>query len=268
MPRLFVLSGADRGRTVDVDGPVVLGRAPEADVRLRSNAVSRAHAKLAPGPDGWTLEDLGSSNGTRVDGATLTGTVAIEDGAVFQVGDVELRFRAEVPQAEAPSTEATPPQPVAAPEPEVELEGAPAEIELEGEWDDDADASLPLRSGPTHASDVRVASRKLADAARGDEDPKPKPKPRPAARRERPKDLPTGRSEAATLGKPVLQYQRVERRSGLFAADLAQQPWYLRWGLYLVAGLLFAALAYGAFTLVQGVKGTRADVNAPAPSTP
>ena len=77
MPRLYVLSGDDLGRTFDVDGPTVIGRGERADVRVRDASVSREHARLEPseGPggtaQGWRVVDLGSRNGVFVDGARV-----------------------------------------------------------------------------------------------------------------------------------------------------------------------------------------------------
>lgn len=54
------------------DGEVVVGRSAECGVVIDDDRVSRRHAVLAPGPSGWTVADLGSKNGTLVDGRPVT----------------------------------------------------------------------------------------------------------------------------------------------------------------------------------------------------
>lgn len=67
----FVLrgvSGAVFGKVFPVAGPVVIGRAAEADISVAADEISRRHALVKPTPDGLAVEDLGSSNGTYVNG--------------------------------------------------------------------------------------------------------------------------------------------------------------------------------------------------------
>lgn len=67
----FVLrgvSGAVFGKVFPVAGPVVIGRAAEADIAVAADEISRRHALVKPTPDGLAVEDLGSSNGTYVNG--------------------------------------------------------------------------------------------------------------------------------------------------------------------------------------------------------
>ncbi len=67
----FVLrgvSGAVFGKVYPVTGPVVIGRAAEADISVAAEEISRRHALVKPTPDGLQVEDLGSSNGTFVNG--------------------------------------------------------------------------------------------------------------------------------------------------------------------------------------------------------
>ena len=49
-----------------VAGPVVIGRAPECDISVPADEMSRRHALVKPTPDGLQVEDLGSSNGTYI----------------------------------------------------------------------------------------------------------------------------------------------------------------------------------------------------------
>src|SRR3712207_356963 len=60
-----------------------LGRSRECDVVLDDANVSRKHAEIRPGPQGWTIADLGSTNGTRVNGREVRGAQPINDGDRF-----------------------------------------------------------------------------------------------------------------------------------------------------------------------------------------
>lgn len=72
---------------------VLIGRATEAAVRLSDTSVSRRHAEIRPQGDGWVVVDLGSTNGTRVNGAVVTER-RLQDGDAITVGDAALRFEA------------------------------------------------------------------------------------------------------------------------------------------------------------------------------
>jgi hypothetical protein len=77
------------------DGPVTIGRSADATVHLNDTSVSRRHAEVRPRPDGdgFVIVDLGSTNGTRVNGATVTER-RLQDGDTISVGDSQLRFDA------------------------------------------------------------------------------------------------------------------------------------------------------------------------------
>jgi pSer/pThr/pTyr-binding forkhead associated (FHA) protein len=73
----------------------VLGRSTDAVVALPDRLASRSHAAVRhDGAEGWTIHDLGSRNGTWLDGTRIT-TGALHDGAVIRVGTSELVFRLE-----------------------------------------------------------------------------------------------------------------------------------------------------------------------------
>jgi signal transduction histidine kinase len=76
------------------DGVHVLGRTSEADIRLAYSSVSRAHAKIhALAGQDYEIEDLGSRNGTRVNGVPLRGRCRLRSGDRIQVGSrVLLQF--------------------------------------------------------------------------------------------------------------------------------------------------------------------------------
>lgn len=60
------VSGAVFGKVFPVAGPVVIGRATECDIPVQADEISRRHALVKPTPDGLSVEDLGSANGTYV----------------------------------------------------------------------------------------------------------------------------------------------------------------------------------------------------------
>ena len=57
-----------------------------------------------------------------------------------------------------------------------------------------------------------------------------------------------------TSGKRLLQYHKVENTGGLLSAELSQQPFFVRWLLYLLAAGLFAGLAWGAYRLTGAAR--------------
>lgn len=60
------VSGAVFNKVFPVTGPVVIGRAAECDISVPADEISRRHALIKPTPDGVSVEDLGSSNGTYI----------------------------------------------------------------------------------------------------------------------------------------------------------------------------------------------------------
>jgi serine phosphatase RsbU (regulator of sigma subunit) len=96
MPDLIVQSGASTGARFAFAREAEIGRSSRAAVPLKDASVSRRHALLAPGPQGWTLRDLGSQNGTRLNGRTVTAAVRIVDGDRVTVGTVECLFQEDV----------------------------------------------------------------------------------------------------------------------------------------------------------------------------
>ena len=93
------VSGEAFGRTYPVHGSTAVGRAPECDLRIDEPGLSRVHARLLPTDDGLLLEDLGSTNGSFLNGKrVLRGEARIGD----EIGFDTLRFRLIAPgQADA-----------------------------------------------------------------------------------------------------------------------------------------------------------------------
>jgi S1-C subfamily serine protease len=93
---LEVLSGEDAGRFVEVDRPLVLGRVSGSDVVIRDARASRRHAELKPEDGALRLRDLGSANGTLVDGQPAR-EVALHGGEEIRIGRVRIAVLAEEP---------------------------------------------------------------------------------------------------------------------------------------------------------------------------
>jgi DNA-binding winged helix-turn-helix (wHTH) protein len=77
------------------DGDNTVGRDPQCTVWLDASGVSRRHARIRTvrGDAAVLLQDLGSKNGTLVENSPITGQVRLTDGAVIQIGSVELKLR-------------------------------------------------------------------------------------------------------------------------------------------------------------------------------
>jgi hypothetical protein len=73
-------------------GGGVVGRSRDCDIVLEDTGVSRRHAELRPTPDGWTLRDLGSTNGVRVDGLPVVGLHVLQPGERIDLGSTEIVF--------------------------------------------------------------------------------------------------------------------------------------------------------------------------------
>ena len=84
---LLVVEGAEPGKRIFLDKAVLLiGRdEEECDLVVAERQVSRHHALISLGDDGYTLKDLGSKNGTFLNGKELEGPHALQDGDEIQI---------------------------------------------------------------------------------------------------------------------------------------------------------------------------------------
>jgi transcriptional regulator with GAF, ATPase, and Fis domain len=102
--------GPDRGKELRVDGSeparVLVGKSPSCALILSDPLVSRRHAALEPVGRRLRLVDLGSTNGTTVNGLAVA-DAALSGGEEIALGETVLRVRAEAPADSAPLTQAT-----------------------------------------------------------------------------------------------------------------------------------------------------------------
>ena len=80
-----------RGLKVNVMGPIIVGRAPGADILVPDDVVSRRHARFSLMGGDLMVEDLGSANGTRVNGEPVTQVQRCVEGDTVRIGSVEIK---------------------------------------------------------------------------------------------------------------------------------------------------------------------------------
>lgn len=312
MPRLYVLTGPDIGKSFALEAGATLGRAAECGVHLRDVSVSRHHARFEFTDGRWSIVDTDSRNGLVVGGLRVP-SAELHDGSEFALGEVLLRFRADsavaagaAPPAEKMAQAAGPARREPSPSDELRNqlartdlvrarapEGAASpppraprseeEIVLEGDWDGERAPEKPAVAPPSSAASrssagtaasvappssasSEASAAPAARASSGSSAWTPAParaapgSAAPAAPRapSQPSTAPPRVSAPVPIGSPraggitqtgkgVLQYNKVADRPGFFSADLSQQPWWVRLGVYLLALVVFAVLLYATF---------------------
>jgi hypothetical protein len=95
VPRtLVVTEGALQGTSVTLaNTPVTLGRAHDSTLVLTDDYASNRHARLVPQGDSWTLEDLGSTNGTYLGSAKVTRALPVPVGTPIRIGKTVMELR-------------------------------------------------------------------------------------------------------------------------------------------------------------------------------
>lgn len=94
-PRLEVIAalGHEPGTVFDLREGATLGRSDHADVRVEDPFASSAHARVFPGGDFMNVEDMGSTNGTYLNGRKLRGPERLKVADVIRIGDSEYRYQ-------------------------------------------------------------------------------------------------------------------------------------------------------------------------------
>lgn len=125
--RLIVRRGPQPNQIYELNkGIITLGRDITNDIVINDPEVSRHHSRLTQGGGGYTLEDLGSTNGTFVNGQRLTGARPLSPGDTIGMGEtVTLAYESAVAGMPADPRQAAtmvggqpqPPQPYGPPQP-------------------------------------------------------------------------------------------------------------------------------------------------------
>jgi len=90
--RVATAAGLRSGSAFDLTEGALLGRGDQADIVLEDSFASSRHARLVPHGDVMVLEDLGSTNGTYLNGEPLRGPQPLHVGDRIRIGDSEFTF--------------------------------------------------------------------------------------------------------------------------------------------------------------------------------
>jgi hypothetical protein len=93
-PRLHVVAamGHEPGTVLALDGGATLGRSDSAEIRVDDPFASSAHARIYPRGDFMYLEDMGSTNGTYLNGRQVKAPERLKVADVIRIGDSEYRY--------------------------------------------------------------------------------------------------------------------------------------------------------------------------------
>src|SRR5579872_1366918 len=92
MVQLIILQEGEATTFDLVDDETVIGRHPECNLQINSNMVSRKHAKVTKDSTGFLVEDMGSGNGTFVNGKKIEGPTVLDHEDRIKLGPILLRF--------------------------------------------------------------------------------------------------------------------------------------------------------------------------------
>jgi hypothetical protein len=90
VPRALLAVGSRRLLIPPAGG--IIGRSRDCEIVLEDAGISRHHAELRPHEDGWTIEDLGSTNGVRINGREIRGARPLAPGDRLELGSTEILF--------------------------------------------------------------------------------------------------------------------------------------------------------------------------------
>jgi FHA domain len=92
--QLIVTHGALAGTRISLDSrPILIGRADDSTLVLDDDYASTRHARISPQGDDWYVEDLGSTNGTYLDRAKVTGPTRVPLGVPVRIGKTVIELR-------------------------------------------------------------------------------------------------------------------------------------------------------------------------------
>ena len=91
---VLVVEGSNAGQRAELEAaPILIGRGPDAAIRLDDDYVSTRHARIAAAGDQWFVEDLGSTNGTYIGTVRITQPTTLTLGTQVRIGKTILELR-------------------------------------------------------------------------------------------------------------------------------------------------------------------------------
>lgn len=92
--QVVIVDGPSTGLSVPLDQvPILIGRGPDAAIRLDDDYVSTRHARIGHAGDTWFVEDLGSTNGTYLGASRITQPTSLQLGSRIRVGKTTLELK-------------------------------------------------------------------------------------------------------------------------------------------------------------------------------
>ncbi|MGE3818288.1 MAG: FHA domain-containing protein [Isosphaeraceae bacterium] len=161
--QLIVVQGRPEGKVIPLAGPVFkIGRGETCHLRPNSEQVSREHAEFSITDDAVSVKDLGSRNGTLVNGKAITEVCPLNDRDLVQVG--HLTFAVSIQGATATATAKKPAAPAPA------AKGSPDEVshdDIESWLVGDGDNPAPERPSGVYGGDtITIAAFKDGKSAK------------------------------------------------------------------------------------------------------
>lgn len=165
--QLVVVKGrsANKALKIPADGVTSVGRQQGCQIRISSSQVSRKHCELFEKKGHLLVKDLGSSNGTLINGKKIEGQQVVEVGSILTIGSVV--FRVENAAGGAPSPVGGKPHDTAVAEPVAVELGEDADYEIEAESESSVAAASP--SGDA-LPEARLDDETDAGTAMGEDD--------------------------------------------------------------------------------------------------
>jgi pSer/pThr/pTyr-binding forkhead associated (FHA) protein/tetratricopeptide (TPR) repeat protein len=180
--KLEITGGPDAGKKKRFKGVrMVIGRTPGVDLQLSDQSVSRRHIELVHSDGGTLLRDLGSGNGTRLNGKKITDDTMLSHGDEIQIGKTKIRFVDELSAFKKAREDAEKKEAAAAEGAEEEK----AEESEEAKADDGEAEAEAAAEGEGDATEEGEAGAEEGEAAAEEGEPKKKARDRKPVRTSR-----------------------------------------------------------------------------------
>jgi pSer/pThr/pTyr-binding forkhead associated (FHA) protein len=164
--KLEIIGGPDSGKRRKFKGVrMVIGRTPGVDLQLSDQSVSRRHIELVHSDGGTLLRDLGSGNGTKLNGVKIAADTMLNHGDEIQIGKTKIRFVDEIAAFKKAREEAEQKKKAEEEQPaeegskdEGEAKAGDGEGEAKAEGDGEADAGGDEEGGDEEGGDAAESS--------------------------------------------------------------------------------------------------------------